>query len=316
MTADITDDIYFFDPTDEIAIKKGLYIEFFHVASGKTAVFKAFLTAFEDSFETSWNEEQAYGRMDPIQTYQSTKRTLNLGWTLPAATIAEARTNMAEVSRFIRMQYPVYSNAGTEGFSATAIAAPPLIKVKFANLVQSSLGFSGARDVEASSAVSIIKSNSPANPDVFDFTAGESKEGKSATGAENAGLLGSVAGFNFSPVIEDGFFDPGFGTIYPKTLECTCQMTIIHQHPLGFDEDGNFRSSNFPYGFYDSSDAKTPRQKNKAQPEEIPLGTSPTEEQLEQQREDANQAVDESAGNTLTRSQNTSIRAGGAVGLN
>lgn len=237
----------FYDPSDDIANKKGIFIEFFHVPTGKTAAFKAFLTAFEDSFETTWASEEVYGRMDPIQTYQGTKRSLNLGWTLPAATVSEAKRNMAEVSRFIRMQYPVYKDVGSTNFPAHAIASPPLFKLKFANLVASAEGYSGRVDDVAS-------------PSTFDFGTGDSLTSQPGSGAQNAGLLGTLSGFNFTPVIDDGFFDPGFGTIFPKTLECSCQMIVLHEHPLGFDAEGNFRTANFPYGFYDANDGASPLQ--------------------------------------------------------
>tara|TARA_R100000808_G_scaffold21442_1_gene46332 strand:+ start:92 stop:964 length:873 start_codon:yes stop_codon:yes gene_type:complete len=246
--------VEFFDPSDDIAVYKGLYIEFFHVPSGKSAIFKAFLTGFEDSFETTWASEDVYGRMDPIQTYQGTKRSLNLSWTVPAATVKEARSNMAEISRFIRMQYPVYrdvSNQNSE-FSAHAISAPPLFKVKFANLVQSAQSFvGGASDVDEpivrQAAIAVDRLS-----EAVDVTF--PKEGEPAAGAENAGLLGTLSGFSFTPVIDDGFFDVGFGKLYPKNIECSCQMVVLHQHPLGFNEDGGFRQINFPYGFWDEGD--------------------------------------------------------------
>jgi len=31
-------------------------------------------------------------------------------------------------------------------------------------------------------------------------------------------------------------------------------MIVLHEHPLGFDENGNFRTANFPYGFFDDGD--------------------------------------------------------------
>ena len=42
--------------------------------------FKAFLTAFEDKYESSWNETEVYARMDPILTFQNTKRSINIGF--------------------------------------------------------------------------------------------------------------------------------------------------------------------------------------------------------------------------------------------
>ena len=41
------------------------------------ALFGAFLTSFSDSMASNWNEEQVYGRQDPIGTFQSTTRKIS-----------------------------------------------------------------------------------------------------------------------------------------------------------------------------------------------------------------------------------------------
>jgi hypothetical protein len=52
--------------------------------------FKGFITEMSDNFQSSWDTEEVYGRMDPIGTFKSTKRTISLGWTVPAASLKEA----------------------------------------------------------------------------------------------------------------------------------------------------------------------------------------------------------------------------------
>ena len=57
-------------------------------------VYKAFITAFEDKYDSNWNETEVYARMDPIYTFQNTKRTISLGFTVPAFDAAEAAANL------------------------------------------------------------------------------------------------------------------------------------------------------------------------------------------------------------------------------
>ena len=50
--------------------------------------FPAFLTSFTNSFSSNWSEEQVYGRIDPIGTFQGTKRTINIGFDIIAYDVA------------------------------------------------------------------------------------------------------------------------------------------------------------------------------------------------------------------------------------
>ena len=93
----------------------GHVLHFHSVATGATVHFKAFLTEFADQYESQWNDEPTFGRMDPISTFQRTKRTINLGWDVPAASVDEAKFNLAEAERFISMLYPVYTTIPVKG---------------------------------------------------------------------------------------------------------------------------------------------------------------------------------------------------------
>ena len=94
--------------------------------------FPAFLTDFSQTFDATWNSENVYGRMDPIATYQNTKRTVSLGFDVPAASLEVAKKNLEKTQNLIKMVYPVYKNIG----GAKIISKPPLVRVSFANLLR------------------------------------------------------------------------------------------------------------------------------------------------------------------------------------
>ncbi len=128
--------------------------------------FKGFITEMSDNFQSSWETEEVYGRMDPIGTFKSTKRTISLGWTVPAASIKEAKSNFQAMRSLTAMLYPGYSANqvlvdGNTFTTANSISKPPLIRLSYANLIQS---------------------------------------------ADGSGLLGWVDGFNVQPNLEMGFF--------------------------------------------------------------------------------------------------------------
>jgi hypothetical protein len=107
------------------------------IIPNKSVSFPAFLTSFSDSMTSNWNEEQVYGRPDPIGTFQNTSRKISLGFDVPAATLAEAQSNLTNINSVKQFMYPAYSSVGGEKTSANALslAKSPLIRLKFANLI-------------------------------------------------------------------------------------------------------------------------------------------------------------------------------------
>ena len=95
--------------------------------------------------------------------------------------------------------------------SAGSISSAPLFKVKFGNLIG--------------------KAGTQAGSD-----------------AASSGLLGTLGGFEYSPDFEAGFFLDS-GAMFPQTISLTAEMQVIHNFPVGWNEEKNsFRTSNYPYG--------------------------------------------------------------------
>jgi len=69
---------------DDSLANRGLIIGFEHVPSKAEVKFKAFITAFNDTYNPDWSSETVYGRVDPIYLYKNTTRqislTLKLKW--------------------------------------------------------------------------------------------------------------------------------------------------------------------------------------------------------------------------------------------
>lgn len=199
----------FSDPSDTYANQKNFFIEFeyFHAVKqnvgpkdpqvGKVR-FKAFLTSYTDSFDSKWNEEMVYGRVDPIYTFQNTTRTISLGWDVPSASLLEAKQNVARASSLMRYLYPTYTNSG----DATTITKPPLLRMKFVNLIKFDvnrglLGKVGGFKFE---------------PDM------------------------DVGWWDGDPTLDGGMSN----ILYPKTLKFSCEFSVIHEQPLGWTEEGTW----------------------------------------------------------------------------
>ena len=128
----------------KIANSKGQMISFVHVPTGTKVSFPAFLTAFSDRFSVSWGSNQVYGRSDPVKPYQSTNRVLNIAFDVLSDDILDAKQNLENYSTLTKMLYPAYSEplngSSTGGSLGRTIIAPPLMRIRFVNLVKAAGG--------------------------------------------------------------------------------------------------------------------------------------------------------------------------------
>ncbi len=126
----------------DLAVSKNQSIIFVHVATEKTVFFPAFLTEYSDNYSVSWGNEQIFGRNDPIKPYQSTTRQLQVGFDVLSPDLESAKTNLAKMSMLTKMLYPVYTAPmnGAENSLGRTIKAPPIMRIKFVNMIQSADG--------------------------------------------------------------------------------------------------------------------------------------------------------------------------------
>ena len=170
----------------------------------KQLAFPAFLTSFNQSFTSNWNEEEVYGRMDPIATFQNTRRSIALGFDLPSPNLIGAQKTLADCDTLAQFLYPGYvkqTNAAGQ-----VISRPPLVRVKFANLISSG--------------------------------GGNSKQ------SQSNGLLGYLSGLEWAPVLDMGMFTSSEG-LYPKVVSLSFTLNVLHQGVKGFKENNKFASNGF-----------------------------------------------------------------------
>jgi len=113
------------DGSAELA-SAGQTVEIYHIPSKSSVIFKAMMTQFDDAFTSNWTSEQAYGRMDPLQTYQNTSRVISLGFDIAAASAKEAEINLQKVSSLAQFLYPTYDADGL-------ISSSPFCRIQFMN---------------------------------------------------------------------------------------------------------------------------------------------------------------------------------------
>ncbi len=119
---------------------------YFHdVRTNEILSFHAFLSALSDSFTANYTATDGFGRMDPIQSYKNTTRSISFSFTV-VATSPEDHDNMwYSINKLVNMLYPQWSQGEdvsnndskfTQPFSQT-VAASPLIRVRIGDVIHS-----------------------------------------------------------------------------------------------------------------------------------------------------------------------------------
>ena len=174
----------------------GATLQFYSYIMDTTLQFEAFLTAYNDSFNSNWSSENVYGRMDPIYTFQNTQRSLSVGFTVPNVIhpkedATKVSVTMDTINKFFQFLYPKYDQTG----NALTISQAPLVRVKFANMiansVQSSLG-----------------------------------------SAKENGLLTTINSITMNPKIEHGFSRldlDGNTLVYPNFIDLSLSLGVVHE---------------------------------------------------------------------------------------
>lgn len=172
-----------------------------HVATGKTVFFAAFLKTYNETFAPTYSSEDVFGRMDPLMSFQKTSRTISLGWQVPAYSEQESELNLSRVSSLAQFMYPTYRDKG----DATLISKPPLLRIRFGNLIQNAS--------DPTIGLLCAATNFTFNPNIemgffTSLAGGESKDAPMGLG----------------------------GALYPKSIDCSLSLTALHEHDMGHKE--------------------------------------------------------------------------------
>jgi len=107
--------------------------------------FHAFLNQLQDNYNTTWNSTPGYGRMDPVQIFGSTSRTLQVGFTLFATSKEDFNTMWYKINKLTTLFYPQWTkgtqlvgktNNFTQPFSQV-MGASPIIRIRVGDVIKS-----------------------------------------------------------------------------------------------------------------------------------------------------------------------------------
>lgn len=222
----------------------GLFQKFkvkFSTPTGADVEFPAILTNFSDNYQSNWDKEEYYGRMDPVGKFKNTYRQINFDLIVVADGAAEAGLNLAKFQNLTRMLYPVYRSspdAAVNGTgNATLINSAPLIGIEMGNL--------------------IVNNGAKAGPllgwvDGFEFRPDQEATWFIADGMDNTDFRGIKNAYSDKPEVQPWAEATStvHGAVYlPSRFELTVAFNVVHQHSLGWSEDSEWINggADFPY---------------------------------------------------------------------
>jgi len=208
--------------------------------------FPGFMITFSDAFSQNINKEKVFGRMDPLQVFESTERRISFSWQVVSVSEEEGQINIAKINKLVKAMYPDYKrNDQTGGYNVTTSA---LIGINFHGLAHGSLS-AGQKTTDTTTGVGdqqyLFGYIESLNIDhQFEGGVFESDSGNVAINVDEAvkttlgtdlEKAGSTGGFTSAPLIA-------------KVINLNVAFSPIHPETLGYDETGQWISSQaFPY---------------------------------------------------------------------
>lgn len=119
--------------------------------NGEFINFRATLSDFSETYSPQWAEEQYFGRIDPIKTYKSTTRKINLSFKIFSTSEADHQVMWEKIDYLTSLVYPTVTEkrktkfqVGSKQFFvdspySTQIKSQPLIRIKIGDLIKNNI---------------------------------------------------------------------------------------------------------------------------------------------------------------------------------
>ncbi len=108
--------------------------------------FHAFLDSLSDTITPTFNGVSAYGRADAVQIYQSTTRSLQVGFTLFATNREDFDAMWYKINKFVTLLYPQYTpgsmvsnGEGSKFYQpfSQVVGASPIVRLRIGDVIKS-----------------------------------------------------------------------------------------------------------------------------------------------------------------------------------
>lgn len=95
--------------------------------------FRAFLNQFSEKIQPKWQQEEYFGRIDPVANYKNTHRTISLSFKIMPSSPAGFTAAWRKINNFAKMCYPTKSRAGS-------LIRSPIIRMRVGDVIADAAG--------------------------------------------------------------------------------------------------------------------------------------------------------------------------------
>ena len=217
-----------------------------HIKNPPIIQFIAYLDQLSDSFSPEYRSEQPFGRVDPYYVWKSSKRTVSVGWSLVSSGMSMGLQNLNNLSWLLASLYPAYKEAET----ANSIAASPLFRVRYANLI--------ASPTNNGQGLLCVMNGVKVTPDT--------KQGYISINPQN--LRNPRAANREALLLKEAGFDTQVGEgdrlLIPKVIKLSTTLNVVHDHQVGWNQEtgawrGGRSAPGYPYLFGVKRDTQDPQ---------------------------------------------------------
>ena len=243
------------DGSDALANGLEQVISFRNIRNNEDVKFKAFITAFNETYSPNFNPNEVFGRTDPIYQYKNTTRAITLAFKVPAASESEAFENLGRVQKLIQMLYPNYESVSALSPNALTLSEAPIVRLKVMNLLTSVAGAGGSFDKFRGTIM-----QGTFEDDFYAAYKSTDDPGEGLLGIINSctvnhNLEGADGVFQKidQPALAGGVTSPVKNTILPKLIDVSISFSPMHETTIN---NANTNLPLFPYGVKLKKDAK------------------------------------------------------------
>jgi len=124
------------------------YVPFYiqDLRTNEVISFHAFLKTLTDNIKPSYTAVDGYGRMDPVQVYKGTTRSVGVGFTLYSTSKEDFDEMWYKINKLVTLLYPQWtqgtllSSTGTDRFVqpfSQVLGASPIVRVRIGDVIKS-----------------------------------------------------------------------------------------------------------------------------------------------------------------------------------
>ena len=250
----------------EDTLKDSQYVPFYirDLRSNEIIHMHSFIESFTDSISAQYNETGGFGRVDKIKRWESTTRSINIGFYMVATQPEDHDLMWLKINKIANMLYPQWSDSvgrvtRTDDskkyfkFPFTSVpTATPLVRIKLGDVLTSNHSEVNIRRIHGEKSITATDNRFDENAvEGQTVESGKTKYNNPILAAymttQGDGLAGVIDSFNVD-FSNDLPWETKQGSAAPIYTKITLGFKPIHDIPPGMSHDGYMRAPIYRVG--------------------------------------------------------------------